>query len=379
MIRLLPLLSLLLLVGCGTFQQMANSRAERKRFEVKTNWVVPTIGEAKLSFRKINRFSPILFNDLVIQGNSFNGIYAFNKTNGDSVWRFSVTNGIESAGSLSGGKLYFSALDGNIYCLEASTGKMLWSFNTKVENLSEPLVLDGKVFVLSGNNTMFAINQETGIQTWLYSRQESNTLSIRGGSKPAFKDNTLFVGFSDGSLVALNALNGAVKWEKQLNKNKRFKDMDFNPIVLGERIFTSAYDDKLYSLDLNGNILWKFDAGGYGGLTIFEDKLFFSSTDGELYALYVDNGQKIWSVKSTKGIPTEAKIARGLVVYGESAGSLRFLDAQTGKSVGSFEPGRGIFASPTVTDKMVYFISNEGSLYAMDFGWNYRSSIPWIK
>jgi outer membrane protein assembly factor BamB len=354
------------------------SQIEQKKFQVRPTWVVNTLDKDHLKFRKIHRFSPILFNDYIIQANSFDQISAYNQKSGAQVWSLSIKNGVESSASISGSHLFFGALDGSVYSIDANNGKVNWTFPTKTENLSEPLVREGKVFILSGGNTLFALDQVTGKQIWLYNRQDPSALSIRGGSKPAFKAGVLYTGFSDGALVALNSDTGALKWEKTINKSKRFRDVDFNPIVDGDNLYVASYDDRLLCLDLNGNIIWKYDTGSYGGLLVQGNKLFYSSSNGELVALYKDTGAKIWSFKTKGGLATEAKWARGMVIFGESSGKLQFVDGQFGHLVGSFEPGRGIFASPTATDKNVYFVSNEGLLYSLDYGWNYRSSIPWL-
>ncbi len=102
------------------------------------------------------------------------------------------------------------------------------------------------VYVLAGNNVFYALDAATGRQIWLYSRQDTSQFSIRGGSQAALRNGTLYVGFSDGSLVALNAKSGSVVWELQLNRNKRFRDVDATPVLDGDQIYVASYDDKLY-------------------------------------------------------------------------------------------------------------------------------------
>ena len=62
---------------------------------------------------------------------------------------------------------------------------------------------------------------------------------------------------------------------------------------------------------------------------------------------------------------------RSILTFGESQGRLQFLDANTGKVLGSMEPGRGILSAPQVDEKKnrVYFISGEANLYAVDAAW----------
>ena len=80
------------------------------------------------------------------------------------------------------------------YSIETKTGHVLWAFQTRAENLGEPLLEDGIVYFISGNNVVYALDASTGKQIWLFSRQDTSSFSIRGGSKPAIKDGKLFCG-----------------------------------------------------------------------------------------------------------------------------------------------------------------------------------------
>ncbi|UXR63514.1 PQQ-binding-like beta-propeller repeat protein [Bdellovibrio bacteriovorus] len=367
---------LMTLVGCSTLnsglEKWSSLNNSKREYEVKTAWVRRTTEKDNLGFRKINRMTPVLAGDLIIQGNGMDGIVAYNRDNGQERWRLPITNGAEPSATLIRDRLFVGASDGNFYSIEASTGVVQWTFATKSENLAAPLLDDGIVYFLAGNSVFYALDAATGRQLWLYSRQDTSQFSIRGGSQAALSNGTLYVGFSDGSLVALNAKNGAAVWEVQLNRNKRFRDMDATPVVDGNQIYMAGYDDKLYCISADkGEVLWRVDGGGYSAVTIIGDKLYYPTTNGEVVALKKSNGDKIWSYKLKEGIATQIKPYKGVLVFGESQGFLRFMDANSGTVIGGFEPGRGILSAPQVDEKngRVYFISGEANLWAMDAGW----------
>ncbi|MBO9668725.1 MAG: PQQ-binding-like beta-propeller repeat protein, partial [Bdellovibrio sp.] len=362
--------------GCTTIDktvdQWSSLNNNKKTFEVRTAWVRRATMEDNLGFRKINRMTPILAGNLVIQGNGIDGISAYDRENGFLKWRLPIKNGVEPSATLIRDRLFVGASDGNFYSIEASTGRVQWTFPTKSENLSEPLLDEGVVYFLAGNNVLYALDASTGRQIWLYSRQDTSQFSIRGGSKPAISGGNLYIGFSDGSLVAFNAKTGAVNWELQLNRNKRFRDIDASPILDGEQIYIAGYDDKLYCVSAaKGEVLWRIDQGGYSAVTVSGDKIFYPTTGGEVLALKKGNGDKIWSYKVPDGIATQVKLFKGILTFGESQGRLQFLDANTGKVLGGMEPGRGILSSPQVDEKnnLVYFISGEANIYAINAGW----------
>lgn len=371
------LVSLLLtLAGCATvdrtLEQWSSKNNLQREYEVKTAWIRQTTKKDNLGFRKINRMTPVLVEGLLIQGNGLDGLVAYERDSGREKWRLPIVNGVEPSAALIKDRLFVGASDGNFYSIAASTGQVQWSFPTKAENLSTPLLDEGIVYFLAGNNVFYALDAATGRQLWLYSRQDTSQFSIRGGSQAALKNGTLYVGFSDGSLVALNAKSGAVVWELQLNRNKRFRDVDATPVIDGNQLYIASYDDKLYCVSIaKGEVLWRVEGGGYSALTLSGDKIFFPTTQGEVWALKKENGEKIWSYKLKEGIATQIKTYKGALVFGESQGKLRFLDPNSGKVLGAMEPGRGILSAPQVDEKnnRVYFVSGEANLYAIDAGW----------
>lgn len=362
---LLPLLTVL--TACSTFKAK-----ESRVFEVKRAWVRQTTEKDNLGFRKINRMTPLIVGDLVIQGNAMDGIAAYERENGQLRWRLPIANGVEPSATFIRDRVFVGASDGNFYSLSAKTGEVQWTFNTRAENLAEPLLDEGVVYFLAGNNVFYALDAATGRQLWLYSRQDTSQFSIRGGSRAALKNGTLYVGFSDGSLVALDSKNGNVQWELQLNRNKRFRDIDASPVIDGDQIYIAGYDDHLYCVSTTkGEVLWRVDGGGYSAVTVMGNKLIYPTTSGEVWALNRTNGEKLWSYKLSTGIATQVRPYKGLLVFGESQGSLKFLDADTGKVLGGVEPGRGILSAPSVDEKAnrVYFISGEANLFAIEAGW----------
>lgn len=379
-----------ILAGCSSLSlsslsEVASDSAgpgKGRVFESREMWVKQTTEKDNLGFRKINRMRPLIYKDLVIQANGIDGLAAYSKNNGQEKWRLPIENGAEPSAALINDRLFIGASDGQLYSVEASTGKVVWTFPTRIETLSEPLLVDGVLYLLTGNNTLYALDAATGKQNWLYSRQDPSSLSIRGGSRPAYRNGTLYVGFSDGAVVAFLATTGAVKWEKQLSKNKKFRDLDADPLVEGDYLYILGYDDKAYCLRAaTGENVWTSDFGGYGSILMSGARIYFASSEGQFVALNKETGQKVWTYAVPQGIATSAALYKGLVVFGESQGALKALDASNGKEIYSFSPGRGIFSPPAVDEKegRVYFISNEANLYSLRIGWFTPQHIPYLR
>lgn len=389
MSRAIGLILFLILSSCATTfnqwkEQVGERNSDQRTFQVRNVWVRSTLDQPNEKYRKINRMTPIIAGSLLIQGNGLDGIVAYDRASGDFKWRVNVPNGVEGGAAFINDRLFFGGSDGNFYSVSLRDGKVLWTYAAKAENLSEPVIdsVNGVVFFLSGNNVVYALDAESGRQVWTYSRQDTNNFSVRGGTKPALKNDLLYVGFSEGSLIAFNTKSGSPVWELQLNKNKRFRDIDATPALDGEYLYVSGYDDKLYCIQaLRGEIVWKIDGGGYYGITLVGDKLYYPTSTGDVFALKKSDGSKLWAYKLNDGIPTGIRTFKGLIAFGESQGKLVFLDQGTGKKIGEFEPGRGILSTPAIDEKSerLYFVSGEANIYSIEARWDYPSWFSYLR
>jgi outer membrane protein assembly factor BamB len=378
---------LMALSSCQSMKSYAtknnfNEAGDAVSIQLKPILVLDTLAPTKNDFyRKVNIFTPIMYKDNIISGNAITGIISVNKSTKSVVWKLNLKYGVESSGTLVDGTLYLGALDGLIYSVNAESGQINWKYDTKGEITSQPLVYNGVLYTLNGANSLFSLDAKTGRQLWVYNRQETTTkMTIRGGSRPTYSNGVLYSGFSDGSLVALNAQTGTPQWEVILNKNARFKDVDATPVLDDENIYISSYDDRLYCLSkANGSIVWKYSAGGATAPVLNGQYVFVSGSNGSVVSLNKKTGDLVWKKADIKGIATEPIISKGLIIFGESQGSLKALDFLTGQEKASFDPGRGIMSKPSFNDdNSVYFISGEANLYQVDIVPVTRGMIPYL-
>lgn len=352
----------------GLFVNPGQKHQEQKVFDVHKEWVVSTTLEEDHTFRKTHRMKSLLLEDRVIQGNAVDSISAYRRDNGNLIWRIPVDGGVEGGVDYVKDRIFFGGNNGLFYSASLKNGEIFWTFSAKTEVLSAPTLFEGNIYFLAGNNILYSLDATDGKEQWIYSRVDSQNISVRGASRPVIENGVLYMGFSDGYLVALDAKTGTVKWEQWLNKNKRFKDLDGAPIIDGEEIYITGFDSSLYCLKKNsGQLLWKSEPGGFGDILISNDKIVYSTSTGEVLALNKKDGAKIWSYKVNDGIATAPVAYQNRIVVGESQGKILFLNAQTGLLEVRFDPGRGSF-SPVAVDESkgeLYFISREAHLYKL--------------
>lgn len=375
-------------LSCSTLSQrwtdlVSGHKSEEKQFNIHGVWVRSTLSQENEGFRKINRSSPILVGNTLVQMNGVDGVSAYTADQGRLLWKKKFQEGIEASGVSFKNRLYLAGQDGTVQSLNVEKGETLWSYNTKSENVAQPLLDQehGTLYLLAGNNIVHALEAETGKVLWIYSRQDTSSFSIRGGSQPLLKNDILYVGFSEGSFVALHAKSGTVAWEIQLNKNKRFRDIDASAVIDEDKIYVSGFDDKLYCLNLKGEILWKLEQGGYSPVKIQDQQIYYPTTSGQVLSLEKSSGKILWKYQLNEGMATEVQIYKGLVVFGESRGRLIFLNKSDGQFVSAFEPGRGLMSRPLIdeTRSMIYFISGEANLYALKALWEPKPDFTYLR
>ncbi len=360
------------LSSCSSIQSV--KRDSSKDVRTSVGFVRPTVDAEITRFRKINRARVLYTDKMLITCNGHEGVVAFDINSGQRRWSYAVPNGVEKEPVSFNGRLFFGGNDGYFYSLNLESGQEIWKTHIKSEIVTTPAydAQEGRVYVVTTANSLLSLEAENGHQVWSYTRQDPSSFSIRGGTTALINKNLVYVGFSEGSFVAFNKSNGTINWEIQLNKNKRFKDIDSSAVLENDKIFVSGYDDKLYVLSAtNGDILNKFEAGGYVPVNIDKEVLYYSSTNGKVYALNKESLKIKWEYPVAGGLPTEISLYRDYIVFGESQGDLVFLDKTTGELRNHFEPGRGIQTPIAINEKRseLYFVSGEANLYSMEVVW----------
>jgi outer membrane protein assembly factor BamB len=367
-----------LIEGCSTAP-----KAREVKFNV--SWIRSTLSQENFGYRHSERTAPLIDGDSVYAGNGIDSFTALDKISGRTLWNFRVKNGVESGSAIEGDSIFFGASDGHFYALDKNSGRTLWTFPTRIENLAAPLVTQGAVYFLAGNNILYALDAKTGKQLWLYNRGDVSSLSVRGGSKPAIFKGNLYVGFSDGYLAAVNTHDGSLVWERKLSTNLKFVDVDATPVVDEENIWISSYDGALFCLSRSdGQVQWRLDDGGSVAVSIDGDTLYYSSLTQNVYALNKKTGAQKWkfSFEEKYGVPTQPVIYKGLVIAGTSDGAVYALSQQTGKLLTQYNPGAGVFATPTIDPitGFVYVMSNQANVHALKVAWHRpQDNLEWLQ
>ena len=332
---------------------------------IKPLWTTRVGTSPSLRVRLFHNASPVLAGELVIQGNGWDGIQAFKRKNGKRVWDYKINNGVSSPIEVVDGTIYFGAADGFVYALKAQTGQLIWKFFTGSENIGAPVVQRERVYFVSANQKIYSLSAKTGKLLWLYSGPAlSRGFFIRGSYRPAVSEKTLYGGFYEGSVVALNIKNGRLRWKAQpVSSLSSFQALSRGLLLEGRCLLTPVFGEGLFCLNSRtGKTRWKSAGGGTD--PIASGTSLYQGDEGKLYSLRKFDGKINWDIKAKS--PLAPSPYKDVLLYGlPSDGRIYAVNSKTGKPILSFSFGRGLSSSITVDQKAgeAYFFSTDGYLH----------------
>lgn len=303
---------------------------------------------------------------------SSNGVVtAVNKSNGQIRWQVATKLPIAAGPSLNNQLLIVSSRKGDVLALRAETGAKRWKTNVTGEILAKAAIGDGVVLIKTTDGYLRALSVEDGHSLWSYRQVEPN-LILRGASAPVIKDDRIIVGFANGNLAKLSLENKQLIWLQTIAipegafAVQRMIDIDADPLLLNHHIYAATYQGKVASLDwTSGRILWNHDISSYTGMAVDDQTLFVTDAKSLLWAFNSGDGVVNWQQDQLKARTiTAPAIMDNNIVVGDGLGYLHWMSKQDGHFVAREFVGSPIYASPIVSDRIVYVFTSNGYLAA---------------
>lgn len=171
----------------------------------------------------------------------------------------------------------------------------------------------------------------------------------------------------NGTLYALKRETGELDWSRETD----------GPLIGGVTVFQDTVyfgssDGNVYALDAeSGDLRWPpFETGKeiWSAPTLAGDTLFVTSLDGKLYALDPENGNLRWAFKTDAGIasPPVVDEEAGLVYVGGFDSQMRAIDLETHEERWSVQADNWFWARPLIAEGVLYAGSLDGNVYAVD-------------
>ena len=174
-------------------------------------------------------YPPVVIDDRVVVGGQGRELYAFNVDNGDLLWQRHVEQELVYRPIAAKQDIVIITTYGpDVIAINTKNNKILWS-KKEVSAPYSPVVDNDQVFYGDQNGIFHAVNLYTGDENW--HKQLSGVIR----SIPTIDSthrNTVWVGTERGQLVALNEVNGTIRWQKLLHQA-----IVHSPLPLSDKIY----------------------------------------------------------------------------------------------------------------------------------------------
>lgn len=215
-----------------------------------------------------------------------------------------------------------------------------------------------------------------------------------GWSGGVIADDTLFVGSKEGRLVAVSIASGGRQWSEPLKASASAGGLGCaataygggcggasakvaiygTPTVSGDLVYIGGYNGRIYAFD-SGSLVtrWVYPREDYlkpiiSGIVVALSKVYFSTSDGKVYALDAATGNKEWEFQTGDKI-WSTPASDGDTVYVTSFDNkLYALNAEDGSKKWEFETQGALASTPLVYNNTVYTGSLDRYLYAVGAG-----------
>ena len=252
---------------------------------------------------------------------------------------------------------------------------LLWSFKSDSYTKSSPVVYKGLAYWSSRRGRIFGVNPE-GKQVFDFAMETAVDAT------PMIHDSVLYIGRIDGFLCAVSLEKQEILWGFETNGQimaspNRMKFEDRDAIIVG------SYDNHVYCFERKtGELLNRFESGYYinGAVAQSGNHIVFGGCDGWIRVVDCVSGKQIDSLDVKIYIPASPAISNEWCYIADHSGNLYELKLDNGKIVSSkkiieSKEDNGNFVSvPAVSDKMVFVVSDDRYIYAID---RKTTSVAW--
>jgi len=291
-------------------------------------------------------------------------------------WELKTKQPFSGGPGLDSDRIYMGTIDGRVIAYERAGGAELWNAQVSSEVLAPPASADGIVAVRCIDGRVFGLDAVSGRRLWIYDHK-APLLTLRGETDLLIRAGMLFVGYDDGSVVALRLSDGSVVWNQTIASPEgrteldRLADIGQQMVIVASDLIVSSYKSRIVSLAADsGRLLWFKDIASATGVQVDRTSLAVSEKNDDLWMLDRRNGSTIWKVDQlTNRALTRPAFYGGYVVVGDKEGYLHWLDSEIGSFVARKRAGKkGFAAAPLTVGTTLYVLTHDGDLIAYRAG-----------
>jgi len=370
----LALAALLFAAGCSKDKDVEPPAALVKfpaTLPVKKIWGDNLGGGKKQVLLRLG-LGPAVDNGLVFAGSDQGELLAVSLDTGKKVWLKKLGLPLSAGPGAGHGMVVVGSSKGSIIALDGATGRVLWKIRVNSELLSAPAIGEKVVVMRAVDGRLHGFDARNGTELWSVEQQVPR-LSLRGTAIPVIAKEMAISGFDNGKVMAVSLNTGDTVWDTALasphgrTELDRLVDIDSVVRVIGDNVFAAGFQGRTAMLALDsGQIWWAHDMSSDRGLSVDDDNLFVTQSDGVVVAMRQRDGSEVWRNDKLKrrGLTTPAVTSTAIAVA-DYQGYLHWLDKATGVLVARQRVAKYRVTNPPVAVKdTVIVLTDSGSLAA---------------
>ncbi len=256
-------------------------------------------------------------------------LYAIDPVSGTEKWEFNLHGTTQATPVVVGRCIYVPTVDG-LYKLDVNTGKQLYSNQgDSFKGIVSSPVTDGRLVYIASNNAsggslVMALDPNNDSKAWAVSYNTTINSSL------TLYQNKLFVAQNDGTINCISTGNGTPVWTTPGSV----------PVIPGVGLFSSPAVSYPY--------------------------LYVGSSDGNLYALYLNNGAAAWNFAAGNIINSSPIVYGGNVVFGCNDNYVYCVDSVAKTIRWRFKTADRVISSPSANKNVIYIGGYDGIVYALN-------------
>ena len=302
-----------------------------------------------------------------------------------SAWTCRLGAPVWATPAVAGGRVGLGDAAGKLHMVDARTGRLLWVQDTGAPIYGDVWLTAETADVLNDAGWLYRFDAATGRECWrrelgggqVVRRPPSSTefsYDYRGGT-PVLAEGVLYVAAADGSVWALTAATGEVRWRVSVGGRLRNR-----VLVAGDRVVVANWDGRVLALHRDtGAQLWQIETreAATADPVACGDGVLVSSRNSRLYRLRLADGATVWTYyHAGSWVESAPLVADGVAFVGSSdLRVVRAFDPATGATQWSTDVLGWSWGTPVLVGNMVYAgtagavgypIAQTGGLVALD-------------
>jgi len=288
--------------------------------------------------------------------------------------------------TVEGNTLFVGTGFGEVLALDPASGGIRWRQSLAAPVQSAPTLSAGRLIVVSRDDMAYGLDPQSGATLWQV--QGIGGPGLLGGASPASNGKLAILPFSSGELQGVLARNGLEVWSTAVTGGRRgiarnsITDISGAPVLDGAAaVYASNQSGRTVRLDTDtGERAWTIPEGSYGPAWPVGGSIFLLSDAGALVRADAATGELLWQVQLPELYPNPGWFGRGkpymaVAYYGPvlaggrlwvagADGLLRAFSPSDGSPLAQVPLPGGAAGQPAVAGGVMYVPTRDGKLLA---------------